>query len=354
MDYKLKLEDSRSEVQAKILSALNQGTFPQSILIEGAAGIGKRKLAMQIGQLLACNSSVCSPCDSCFNCKQYNPEKQETPFVWICPSDEPGAKLKTKDKRLEAQNKVASSFMANPYSIDLIGPKHRIPVDFIRDLKASLSLKEKARKIVIIAYADKMNVAAANALLKTLEDVPSNIYFILTTSARSSLLPTILSRCLRFTLSPHLYKEVSEIFNSPNIHSLFQVADGSIGKIQWLQNGSYQVSLDKALEFLQIRSSKKMGALLEFIEDEKQLLDASKATEFLEALYILLGDLQLLQFKQTIRCLDFYEVLQGLELPTQSPEKWQNWLNIVSEAKLRLKQNCRAKSVLGAMALQLL
>ena len=75
MDYKLQLEESRSEIQTKILSALHQGTFPQAILIEGATGIGKRKLAMEIGQILACTSTVCSPCESCFACKQFNPKK---------------------------------------------------------------------------------------------------------------------------------------------------------------------------------------------------------------------------------------------------------------------------------------
>ena len=55
-------------------------------------------------------------------------------------------------------------------------------------------------KAIGIAQADKLNVAAANALLKTLEEPPANTYILLTTDYWGRILPTIRSRCLRINI----------------------------------------------------------------------------------------------------------------------------------------------------------
>jgi DNA polymerase-3 subunit delta' len=72
----------------------------------------------------------------------------------------------------------------------------------IRDLKHKLSMTsyEGRGVVIIIAEAEKMRDEPANALLKILEEPPPRTYFILTTSAMESIVPTIVSRChpLRF------------------------------------------------------------------------------------------------------------------------------------------------------------
>jgi DNA polymerase-3 subunit delta' len=74
-----------------------------------------------------------------------------------------------------------------------------ITIEQIRDLIQVISLKptEAEYKVAIIAGADRMNVQAANAFLKTLEEPPARSVIILLTTALEQVLETILSRCLR-------------------------------------------------------------------------------------------------------------------------------------------------------------
>lgn len=78
-----------------------------------------------------------------------------------------------------------------------------IKVDQIRDLRDWLSKSplEVNFKIVYIKEADQMNQAAANAILKVLEEPPAEVYFILGTKERANLMPTILSRSQTYYLT---------------------------------------------------------------------------------------------------------------------------------------------------------
>jgi len=79
-----------------------------------------------------------------------------------------------------------------------------IPVDEVRRLKSFLGLTsgDDAWRIVIVDTADDLNLNAANALLKSLEEPPRRTLFVLVASEPSGLLPTIRSRCRRLDLQP--------------------------------------------------------------------------------------------------------------------------------------------------------
>ena len=79
-----------------------------------------------------------------------------------------------------------------------------IPVDEVRRLKSFLGLTsgEDAWRVVIVDTADELNLNAANALLKSLEEPPRRALFMLVASEPSGLLPTIRSRCRRLDLQP--------------------------------------------------------------------------------------------------------------------------------------------------------
>ena len=65
-----------------------------------------------------------------------------------------------------------------------------------------LTAGENTWRIVIVDAADELNLNAANALLKTLEEPPVRVLFLLVSSEPSGLLPTIRSRCRRLDLHP--------------------------------------------------------------------------------------------------------------------------------------------------------
>ena len=78
-----------------------------------------------------------------------------------------------------------------------------IRVDEIRRLKSffSLSVTDGGYRVAIIDCADDLNINAANALLKTLEEPPKNTVFLLISHNAQSLLPTIKSRCRELRLT---------------------------------------------------------------------------------------------------------------------------------------------------------
>ena len=81
-----------------------------------------------------------------------------------------------------------------------------IKVDQIRSLQEDVyqSPKRSNCRVIVLEPADKLNVSAANALLKILEEPPSFVYFILVAEQLGTLPPTILSRCQQMLFSDHL------------------------------------------------------------------------------------------------------------------------------------------------------
>lgn len=78
-----------------------------------------------------------------------------------------------------------------------------ITIDQVRDLMQTINLKptQAAYKVAIITGADRLNVQAANAFLKTLEEPPAASILILLTTEPQRVLETILSRCLRLNFA---------------------------------------------------------------------------------------------------------------------------------------------------------
>lgn len=78
-----------------------------------------------------------------------------------------------------------------------------IGIDQIRELSADMSMTPQAGplQVSLIAHAEQMTVAAANALLKTLEEPSPNTILLLQTEQPGKLIPTILSRCQRLNLT---------------------------------------------------------------------------------------------------------------------------------------------------------
>jgi DNA polymerase-3 subunit delta' len=106
-----------------------------------------------------------------------------------------------------------------------------IPVDEVRKLRAFLShsAAEGAWRVVIVDEASELNVNAANALLKSLEEPPPRTVFLLVASAPGRLLPTIRSRCR--TLS--LQTLASEALRAAATQALAAVEEDAPGGADW-------------------------------------------------------------------------------------------------------------------------
>lgn len=166
-----------------------RGQLPHALLFHGRAGIGKLVLAEQLAQLLLCENpqadghEACGVCSSCHWLRQGS----HPDFMKLQPAaldeNEPDGEIAERKSPPAGQH---------------------ISVAQVRELTqfVQLSTHRGGLRIALIHPAEAMNAAAANALLKTLEEPPPNILLILVSHQSSRLLPTILSRChqIRFTL----------------------------------------------------------------------------------------------------------------------------------------------------------
>ncbi len=143
------------------------GRFPQAILLTGPAGIGKLTLARILAAALLCQSAGARPCGVCPACRKAE-DGVHSDLTLIDMGD---AEIKVETARM-----IRSECAVLPGDGD--------------------------RRVFLIRHAHNMNASAQNALLKLLEEPPEYEFFILMTENAGAILPTILSRCTRFALSP--------------------------------------------------------------------------------------------------------------------------------------------------------
>ena len=107
---------------------------------------------------------------------------------------------------LERRDAATARDLAHP-DLKWVSPEGSvIKVDDIREVAGfAVGTRQMAPcKVIVIESAELMNVNAANALLKTLEEPPPDTYLLLTTARPGRLLPTIVSRCQTISIDPDL------------------------------------------------------------------------------------------------------------------------------------------------------
>lgn len=125
------------------------------------------------------------------------------------------------------------------FSIRPINKMRQINAESIRELIRQIQHTpcQANRKIAVIYEADRMNVTAANAFLKTLEEPPHNTTIFLLTSRPYSLLDTIRSRCFNFSL-PRKLEEINDL----------QWQEWKTSYSQWMETVQKHPDSKKAIE----------------------------------------------------------------------------------------------------------
>ncbi len=152
------------------------------LLLKGPDGIGKFDLALNFARSLLCQhpaetGMACGTCPSCH---------------WLEQGSHPDFRL-LQPETLSLDGELTASGKK---------PSKQISVEQVRSLAdfVGMSAHQGGRRVVVIHPAETMNTNAANALLKSLEEPPPGLLFILVSHKPQQLLPTILSRCLAFAL----------------------------------------------------------------------------------------------------------------------------------------------------------
>jgi DNA polymerase-3 subunit delta' len=182
-----------------LLGTLGRNRIPSSMLMSGDTGIGKRLTALNYAKAINCSQPVdFDCCDKCSSCR-----------------------------------KIESG--VHPDVISIFPENDEIRIDAVRKIDEMLSFKafEGRKKIVIIDDAETMNINAANAFLKTLEEPPPDSLILLISSSPDNLPDTIKSRCMQVRFYPlpleGCKKVISKKTDTKDMRILLNIAMGRPG-----------------------------------------------------------------------------------------------------------------------------
>jgi DNA polymerase-3 subunit delta' len=212
----------QGSAEATFLQAFNTDRLHHGWLITGPRGVGKATLAWRLARFL-----LASPENDGGMFAAPPPETLDI------PDNHPVA------RRIAALSEPRLFLLRRAYDEKKAKLQDVISVDEVRKMKSffTLSAADGGRRVAIIDAVDEMNPAAANALLKLLEEPPKSVTMFLISHQPARLLPTIRSRCRELRLGPLSAQDLSdaltmaggEVMPDDRI-ALAELAGGSVGE----------------------------------------------------------------------------------------------------------------------------
>ena len=310
----------QASVKEHLQKSLQARKVSHAYIFYGERGSGKKTLADLFARALQCEAGGEEPCNQCTSCKQAIHRNQ--PDIVYVQHEKPGI-ISVDEIRKQVNNDIG----IKPYSSE--------------------------HKVYIIDEAEKMNVQAQNALLKTLEEPPAYASILLLTTNLEALLQTIRSRCVTLTMKPvpdgelkrYLMREVQVPDYKAGICAAF--ARGNVGRARELAVSTEFEELKE--ETLQLIRSLKERSLNELAAFAKAKADKGGNTEgFLELLQMWYRDVLLYKASDNSGSLIFGEEKQYIKrmAAKSTYEGLNRVLNAIEETRTRLAGNVNAELTL--------
>lgn len=311
-------------------TAVRQKKISHAYIIEGEKGSGKKMLAEAFAKILQCEQKKENQeeaCGICTSCKQME-NKNHPDVVWV-PHEKPNV-ISVKEVREQMVNTIDVMPYKGPY------------------------------KIYIVDEAEKMNIAAQNAVLKTIEEPPPYGIILLLTTNRGVFLPTILSRCILLTVKPVPNQQIRQYLmehwsiEEKTADFCVDISMGNIGK-----------AVDAALseEFTKIRQFAR--SVLPYIhelepyeiaEKVKQLKNEKEnVQDFLDMMFMWFRDLLVLKTCDQQNLLIFKEDYLFLKKQSKniSYERLNEAFGDIEQTRTRLRANVNFDSSLEVLLIKL-
>jgi DNA polymerase-3 subunit delta' len=236
-------------VMALLDRTVKDGHPAHAYLFTGQEGVGKKKAAVQFACMLNCPDPTRDPVGTCHVCRR------------IAAHNHPDFMMEAPERGI-------------------------IRIDRIRNLRNYFRYApaEARYRVMVMDDAHTMNVAAQNALLKTLEEPPIGRLLILVTSKPYLLLPTVRSRCRRVHFGPISFEALTELLEhdmgiqGEKAQALAAISCGSVSRALEMNASSILELREKVLAWLENPGQMGLAGLIELSanvsEERKKALDA--------------------------------------------------------------------------------
>lgn len=184
------------QLTARVLTADN---LPHALLAAGMTGMGKRAFVWRFVAWLLCRERGSHPLGACAQCESCQWLKSGThPSLQVLPLAHLPVNAESREGS-DAQ-KPSNKKTKNTANTSKSGASSTIKIDDIRALQPFIYQGGQGVRICVLDHAEQMTIAAANALLKTLEEPQAQVHLFLISDNPAMLLPTIKSRVQQLPL----------------------------------------------------------------------------------------------------------------------------------------------------------
>ncbi len=271
-------------IKDRLVRSVKENRVSHAQLFQGPEGSGSLALAMAYSQFLSCENRLekdsCGKCPSCIKYeKLVHPDQH---FVFPVAATKTIVKEPISDDFIQEWREL---ILENPYITpnlwyENIGIENKQGIINKRESneiiqKFGLKTFESDYKILIIWMPEKMNLTAANKLLKLIEEPPENSVFLLVSENTEQIIPTILSRTQLIKIPGidelSLFNALKDKYQMPedDLQQAAHVAGGNfISALDIIeQSDNHEMNFDRFVQIMRLAYSRNLIEIFDWVED---------------------------------------------------------------------------------------
>ena len=271
---------------------ISQGRQAHAYLLAGHSGLGKTVFAEHLAKTLLCQESDQKACGQCQSCRLFESgshpdlhvlqsEKRTIDFADLFATYAPRY-LEDESKRNKRKK-----------------PSAVIAIDQVRDVVPDINTRPHLSncRIIILNAAEDLNINAANSLLKSLEEPPSDSFFLLISHDPGRLLPTLRSRCNRIDFRLPEKQQALDWLNSqlpgvPNTADLLDSAAGIPLRALALSGGEESADNSQVTDVMLQLANRQIDP----VSAASELIKKSELADILAAVQVLISRIIRIKF----------------------------------------------------------